>query len=281
MKIEQKVLKKRIDNLLDETIHTTFLDSGYKKLNERIGEFSTSDFIVFGGRPSMGKTSFLINLALNFSLKDKVLFLNLDSTDENISNRFLASITGLPYSNLKSKKLNEGQLTMLERAKGELGKYKLEVESHKIESAEILVKIIREYIQFKEIKVILIDSLPTIIDSFYYSDYNSYSAKLNYELKKITRDLGVCVICSCEVSREVEIRGGDRRPMLSDLLSCQNLEELADKIIFIYRPEYYHLTEDIDGNSTIDKVELMIVKSDIGSNETIIFKQHKNFTQFF
>lgn len=277
--MEQSLLKKRIDNLLDETIKTTFLDSGSKKLNDGIGEFSTSDFIVFGGRPSMGKTSFLINLALNFSLKENVLFLNFNLSEETILNRFLATITGIPHSNLKTKKLNEKQLSILKRSKGEISKYKLEVESYETESAEILVKIVREFIQSKNINVLFIDSLPTTIDTFYYSD--TYSAKLNFELKKITKELNVCIICSCELSRDVEIRGGDKRPMMSDLLSCQNLEELADKIIFIYRPEYYGLVEDIDGNSTIDKVELMIVKSDIVKKEKIVFTHYQNFTQFF
>jgi replicative DNA helicase len=281
MNIQQNSLENRIDNILNEKIQTTFLNSGFPKLDELIGEFSSSDFIVFGGRPMMGKTAFMISLALNFSLKNRVLFLNLDTPEENISNRFLASITGIPYSNLKTKKLNKGQLFTLEKTKNELLKYNLQVESQSIENAEFLEKIIKNHIEKYETKVIFIDTLPTIVDSVFYAEYNSYSAKLNHELKKIAKELDVCIICSCELSRDVELRGGDRRPMIADLLSCQNLEEVADKIIFIYRPEHYGLTEDMEGESTIDHVELIVAKSDIGCDETLILKQCKNFTKFY
>ncbi len=281
MKKEKNSLENRIDILLNEKIQTTFLNSGFPKLDELIGEFSSSDFIVFGGRPMMGKTAFMISLALNFSIKNRVLFLNLDTSEENISNRFLANITGIPYSNLKRKNLNEGQLFTLEKSKIELSKYNLQVESHTTENAELLVETIRNHIKINNTKVIFIDTLPTILDSVFYAHYNSYSAKLNHELKKIAKELDVCIICSCELSRDIELRGGDKRPMIADLLSCQNLEEVADKIIFIYRPENYGITENIDGKSTIDNMELMISKSDIGSGETLIFKQHRNFTKFY
>jgi replicative DNA helicase len=281
MKKEKNSLENRIDILLNEKIQTTFLNSGFPKLDELIGEFSSSDFIVIGGRPMMGKTAFMISLALNFSIKNRVLFLNLDTPEENISNRFLANITGIPYSNLKTKNLNEGQLFTLEKSKNELLNYNLQVESKLFDNADFLLESIRNHIEINDTKVIFIDTLPTIVDSVFYAEYNSYSAKLNHELKKIAKELDVCIICSCELSRDIELRGGDKRPMIADLLSCQNLEEVTDKIIFIYRPEHYGLTEDMHGESTIDNVELIVAKSDIGCDETLIFKQYKNFTKFY
>ena len=84
------------------------------------------------------------------------------------------------------------------------------------------------------------------------------------KLKKVAKDNDCCVVLTSTLSRSVETRGGDKRPMLSDLRESGSIEQLADKVFFIYRPEYYNITEDEKGRSLMGKTDIIVAKNNRG-----------------
>ena len=112
---------------------------------------------------------------------------------------------------------------------------------------------------------------------------NSRELEIGYisrELKNIAKDNNVCVIASSQLSRAVESRGGNKRPMLSDLRESGAIEQDADKVIFIHRPEYYGFLEDEEGNNLSGVAELLIAKNRNGRVGDVRLMVDKDFTRF-
>lgn len=96
----------------------------------------------------------------------------------------------------------------------------------------------------------------------------------------MAKELDVCVIASSQLSRAVETRGGDKRPMLSDLRESGAIEQDADKVVFLYRPEYYGFLDDQEGNSLKGVAELIVVKNRIGRLDSTTLIVNRDFTRF-
>jgi replicative DNA helicase len=99
-------------------------------------------------------------------------------------------------------------------------------------------------------------------------------------IKEIAKELNVCIFLASQLSRSVETRGGEKRPILSDLRESGAIEEFADKVFFIYRPEYYGLLINEEGESTINQVELIIAKNNLFMTHIVALERDANFTCF-
>ena len=99
-------------------------------------------------------------------------------------------------------------------------------------------------------------------------------------MKSLAKELNVCFILASQLSRSVELRGGDKRPILSDLRESGSIEEFADKVLFVYRPEYYGLTVNEYGVSNINKMELIVAKNNVFEPTIIHFERDPKFTNF-
>jgi replicative DNA helicase len=123
----------------------------------------------------------------------------------------------------------------------------------------------------KGIRVIAIDYLQMLSSNRYRHNRELEVSYISRTLKKIAKDLNICMIVTSQLSRSVETRGGDKRPLLSDLRESGAIEQDADKVIFVYRPDYYGITTDEDGNTTKGQLELLMVKNRTGAIDRFYF----------
>ena len=258
-----------------------FLKSGFDGLDKITGGLFFGELIVIGGRPGMGKSALLVNLASYLSLTVPVLYFTFDLTEEMLTNRFMASLTGVSNEHIVRNNLKPKEQELLERRIGVVKDRQLFITHSGNGSVSAFKAQCQKQIDEKGVKVIIVDYLQMM--SSRHHGRNSRELEISYitrELKNIAKDNKVLVIAASQLSRNVEQRGGDKRPQLSDLRESGAIEQGADKVIFIYRPEYYGLTEDMNGFSTAGVADLILSKNRNGptGDTRLIYRQE--FTRF-
>ena len=138
----------------------------------------------------------------------------------------------------------------------------------------------RKHVKEKGVKVIFVDYLQLLNSTRYRNNRELEIGYISRELKNIARELTICVVATSQLSRSVEQRGGERKPILSDLRESGSIEQDADKVIFLYRPTYYGIVLDEDGNSTQYLMELILAKNRNGPLTTIRLRHDPQFTSF-
>ena len=247
------------------------IKTGWRNVDASIEGFRPGEFIVFGGRPGMGKTVVLIDLIKRISLRDPVLLIALDLTAVQISNRIISSILDyeLPIKGPEDlRSINKEKLDFLAEY---LEAMQLSICETTFDSMFALKSYCDKMVKEKGIRVIAIDYLQMLSSNRYRHNRELEVSYISRTLKKIAKDLNICMIVTSQLSRSVETRGGDKRPQLSDLRESGAIEQDADKVIFVYRPDYYGITTDEDGNSTQGLLELQMVKNRSGKIDRFCF----------
>lgn len=278
---------KSVTNLVSESINhlyetspTNIIKTGFYDFDSSYGGFDLGEFIVIGGRPAMGKTQFLVNLALNISIEKPVLYFTFDQSDYFLTNRFISSLSHIPMTHLLHCNINTEQKEKLAQIKEEISKHKIFINDSFNDSISAFKVHCQKMINEEGVKVIFVDSLQMIKSNKYHNNREDEINHISRELKNIAKDLNVCVIVTSQLSKVVEERGGDKRPILSDLRECGAIEQDADKVILMYRPEYYGFEYDTEGNSTIELVEFIFVKNRNGKLGTFKLLRDTEFTNF-
>ena len=258
------------DNLivLDKPIFQNGLDVFHKK-----------ELLIIAGRPAMGKTQFLVHLANNIANNHSVLYHTLDVSISNLTTRFLANETGVSknsfFNNLQDHSVNKSLVELKEIFKNK--------KLHLVDSSVVSLKQLKEYysdlVQNLGIEVIIIDYLQLLSDKNYRIREQEVASVMR-NLKFIAKELNVCILVASQLSRSVETRGGDKRPILSDLRESGAIEEFSDKVLFLYRPEYYQLFMDENGESTVNQVEIIVAKNNNAETQVINLERDKEFTRF-
>jgi replicative DNA helicase len=247
------------------------IKTGWRNVDASIEGFRPGEFIVFGGRPGMGKTVVLIDLIKRISLRDPVLLIALDLTAVQISNRIISSVLDyeLPIKGPEDlRSINKEKLDFLAEY---LEAMQLSICETTFDSMFALKSYCEKMVKEKGIRVIAIDYLQMLSSNRYRHNRELEVSYISRTLKKIAKDLNICMIVTSQLSRSVETRGGDKRPQLSDLRESGAIEQDADKVIFVYRPDYYGITTDEDGNSTQGLLELQMVKNRSGKIDRFCF----------
>ena len=281
---------KRIADLVDENIHQlkegapqfATVKSGFEELDKLIGGFSLGEFVVVGGRPAMGKTQFLINLSLHISELFPTLYVTLDLSQCLLTNRFISSVSGIPAQNILQHDLDEEQKNILAQIGNEFSKRQLFIYDSGNSSVEALKSFCQKQIQENGIQVIVVDYLQ-LLSSCHHRKYRELEVShISRELKNLAKDNNVCVIASSQLSRALESRAGyeGKRPLLVDLRESGAIEQDADKVLFIHRPEYYGITEDRDGKSMKYLAEIIVAKNRNGRLCSFYLKTTKGLTNF-
>jgi replicative DNA helicase len=250
------------------------------ELDNVIGGFSPSEFVVIGGRPGMGKTQFLVNLALNLSKKNGVLYFSFDLNKEMITNRFISCMTKIPITFLMKQNLNTSMKDEFDKASKNIGNYQLYLNDSCHNSIEAFKTLCKKHVEENNVKFIIVDYLQLMSSRRFSRNREMEISQISRELKMIANDYNICVIASSQLSRSVETRGGDKRPILSDLRESGAIEQDADKVFFIYRPEYYNILESELGESNSGKVEIIVAKNRNGVLDSAKLSVDKNFTHF-
>jgi replicative DNA helicase len=256
-----------------ETIKT-----GIEDFDERIPLFR-GEYIVIGGRPAMGKTHLLMNLALNISTQVPVLYCSFDLSEGLLMKRMVAALSGISLNQLVMGSLNRLELKLIESVNAEFQGRKLWISDQRTNSLQILRERCKKHVEEDGVQVIFIDYIQLISSDRYRHNREMEMSYVSRELKAIAREFNVLIIASSQLSRMVETRGGDKRPILSDLRESGSIEQDADKVFFLYRPEYYGFMQDEDGNTTDGITELILAKNRSGSLERIQYARDSNYTR--
>lgn len=277
-KIIGSLLKDQLNNISESRknykngINQKAIITGFKELDKLTGGWKKSEFIIIGARPGMGKDSLALSLARNAldNSINKVAYFSLEMNTNQITNRLISMETEISMKKIKSGLLLNSEWKYLVNNLNRLMLLPLYIDnSISIDIFELIekIKILKEE---KNINLFFIDSLQSI--SFGKNQNVTQVSKL---LKELTRELDITIIATSQLNRQVENRGGEKRPIMSDLKGSDNLEEDADIIILLYRPEYYRITQDEDGLDCRGMAELNIAKNRDGNTDTIKV-QYKN-----
>jgi len=243
-----------------------YIYSGIESLDNVIGGFRSGEYIIVGGRPGMGKTQLLINLSLNMSMDVPLLYFSFDLSSFLLTNRFISSMSSIPADRLLQHRLTDSQKQLLDLVEEEFSNHRIYINDSYKNSIPAFKDHCKKMIEEKGVKVIIIDSLQTMGSAKYRRHERELEISyISGVLKSIAKDYNVCVIASSQLNRWTERRDDyEKIPRLSDLRDSGAIEQDADKVIFIYRPEYYKITEDERGNDVIGVTLLYIEKNNSG-----------------
>ncbi|MFI3289113.1 MAG: replicative DNA helicase [Rikenellaceae bacterium] len=237
--------------------------SGFVAVDRKTLGWQLSDLIIVAARPSMGKTAFVLTMARNMAVdyEQGVAFFSLEMSAVQLMMRLIMAETGLASNDIKTGKLSSEQWKHLESSTKPLAAAPLYIDDTPALSIfEFRSKARRLKIQH-DIKIIIIDYLQLMTGSTdTRGNREQEVAFISRTLKAVAKDLNVPIIALSQLSRATEARGGSKRPMLSDLRESGAIEQDADIVAFIHRPEYYGMHQTEDGLPTAGMAEIILAK---------------------
>ncbi|MGL4510830.1 replicative DNA helicase, partial [Cetobacterium sp.] len=233
---------ERLEQLLQNKGVTTGISSGFKHFDEMTSGFHPSDLVILAARPSMGKTAFALNLALNAAMKAEkgVLVFSLEMSSSQLLQRLLAIEAGIGLQKIRNGFLGEDDWGKLGIASGKLANAEINIADVPNVNVLEIRSIARRLKAAGKLDMILIDYLQLIKGTSGKSDNRQQEiSDISRSLKGIARELDIPIIALSQLSRAPEQRA-DRRPMLSDLRESGAIEQDADMVVFLYRDDYYN-----------------------------------------
>ena len=257
--------------------------SGFSKLDRLTSGWQRSDLVVIAGRPSMGKTAFVLSMAKNIAVDHNrpLAFFSLEMSSIQLVNRMIVSETELAADKIRNGNLQKFEWEQLEYKIKNLVDAPIFIDdTPAISVFEFRAKCRRLKIQHN-IEIAVIDYLQLMSGSGDYSGSREQEVStISRSLKAIAKELNIPIIALSQLNRSVEMRSGDKRPQLSDLRESGAIEQDADLVIFIHRPERYGLTEDEYGQSTKGLAEIIVSKHRNGPTGDIRLKFRTELAQF-
>ena len=254
------------------------IPSGYDKLDKLTSGWQPSDLVIIAARPGMGKTALTLSMARNIAVNTNipVAFFSLEMSSVQLITRLISSETGLTSEKLRTGKLEKHEWEQLNVKAKALESAPLFIDDTPSLSIFDLRAKARRLASQHKIKLIIIDylQLMTAGSSQKGGNREQEISTISRNLKALAKELDIPVIALSQLSRAVETRGGSKRPLLSDLRESGAIEQDADIVSFIYRPEYYKIDEwdDEDQSPTDGQAELIIAKHRNGGLENIRLK---------
>lgn len=258
----------------------TGLPTGFEGLDDMIQGLGKGELIILGGRPSMGKTSFLLSVAKNLACDNKktVLYFSYDLSGAFLCRRLMSMISRMPGNSIAQGKLDHEAWDRLEVSLKKFDKSSLFVDNGLNSTIGYLTKASREFAIKHKVDLIIVDYLQLVNAGRRFRHREQEVSFVTRELKALARELNVPVFVSSQLNRSVEMRSGDKRPQLSDLRESGAIEQEADKVLFIHRPEYYGFTEDENGNPLKGIMEVIVAKNRMGALGDALLKFEAEYT---
>jgi replicative DNA helicase len=269
--------KKRIEEIAGKE-GMSGIPSGFDKVDKLTSGWQPSDLIIVAARPGMGKTALTLSMARNMAVNSNipVAFFSLEMSSVQLITRLISSETGLSSEKLRTGKLEKHEWEQLNVKVKSLEKAPLFIDDTPSLSIFDLRAKARRLASQHGIKMIMIDylQLMTAGGSQKGGNREQEISTISRNLKALAKELGVPVIALSQLSRAVETRGGSKRPILSDLRESGAIEQDADIVSFIYRPEYYKIEEwdDEERTPTQGQAEFIVAKHRNGGLENIRLK---------
>lgn len=256
--------------------------TGFAALDRVTAGWQKSDMIIIAARPGMGKTAFVISMARNMAVDFNipVAIFSLEMASVQLVNRLISSETGIPGEKIRKGNLEDHEFTQLHTRIKKLAKAPIFIDDTPSLSVFELRAKSRRLKSKHNIQCIIIDYLQLMTAGSDKGNREQEISTISRSIKTIAKELNIPILALSQLSRAVETRGGDKRPMLSDLRESGAIEQDADIVSFIYRPEYYDITQDEDGNSMVGIGQVIIAKHRNGALDTVSLKFVKDFAKF-
>ncbi|MEM6630941.1 MAG: replicative DNA helicase [Bacteroidota bacterium] len=254
---------ERLEEMRGKDSSVTGIPSGFMALDKMTAGWQKTDLVIIAARPAMGKTALTLTLARHAAMRfdEPVAFFSLEMAAVQLTQRMICSEAELDAQKVRTGRLEEHEWKQLLHRIGNLNKAPIFIDDTPALSVFDLRAKCRRLKAEKGIGLVVIDYLQLMSGSnTKNSNREQEIAGISRALKELAKELDVCVIALSQLSRAVESRGGDRRPVLSDLRESGSIEQDADMVMFLYRPEYYGFETDDEGNSTLGMAELIIAK---------------------
>ncbi|CCZ06226.1 MULTISPECIES: replicative DNA helicase [Culturomica] len=260
------------------------IPSGFTALDEVTSGWQNSDLVIIAARPAMGKTAFVLSMARNMAVtyKQPIAVFSLEMSSVQLVNRLIASETELGSEKIKNGRLSEDEWKHLHSKIKTLITAPILVDDTPALSIFELRAKCRRLKQKYDIKVIIIDYLQLMTaGADMRGNREQEVSMISRQLKIIAKELNIPVLALSQLNRGVELRTGDaKKPMLSDLRESGAIEQDADMVLFIHRPEKYGIMTDAQGNSLKGIADIIIAKHRNGAVGEIQLRFRSELTQF-
>lgn len=273
--------RKQLETLAEKEDGLTGVPSGYTKLDLLTSGWQKQDLIIVAARPSMGKTALTLCYARNAALDYQipVAMFSLEMSGVQLTQRLISMEARIPASDLRNGRIKNEEWRTLNEAMDRVSDAPIFIDdTPAINIFELRAKCRRLKMQH-DIGLVIIDYLQLMsggVDSKSRGNREQEISSISRALKALAKELDVPVIALSQLSREVEKRGGNKRPVLSDLRESGAIEQDADIVTFIYRPEYYELPGKEDNDRLNEnEAEIIIAKHRNGALGTV----HLNFVK--
>lgn len=267
---ELKELDTRMHNSQD---HMNGVPAGFIELDKATGGWQKSDLIIVAARPAMGKTAFTLALARNAAVdyKKPVALFSLEMSSAQLVQRLISMETHIRADKIRRGTLEEYELEILTSKIDGLKNAKMFIDDTPAINVFELRSKCRRLKQQHDIQMVIIDYLQLMSGTVDGKGGNREQeiSQISRSLKGLAKELEIPVIALSQLSRAVETRGGDKKPILSDLRESGAIEQDADIVIFLYRGEYYGIENDESGQPTKNVAEVIIAKHRNGPVKTV------------
>lgn len=263
------------------------LQTGFHDLDKITSGWQNSDLIIIAARPAMGKTALVLSMAKNMAVdfNTPVAFFSLEMSNLQLVNRLISNVCDLNSTKIKSGQLSRPEWENLMTRVKELYSAPLYVDDTPSLSIFELRTKARRLVREHGVKAIMIDYLQLMnATGMKFGSREQEVSTISRSLKQLAKELNIPIIALSQLNRSVETRGDDKngkRPQLSDLRESGAIEQDADIVCFIHRPEYYtKSSEDAEGNDIRGVAEFIIAKHRSGSTADVKLRFQKDFARF-
>lgn len=285
--IELKDIKVQILEFLEDieirmnTKGLLGIASGFHDIDNFTGGWQPTDLIVVGGASSMGKTSFALALAYNASkyTDTSTVIFSYEMSALQLLRRLISMESGISNKYIANGTLSEEELSKIHNTVTEIESLPLSIDEGNITSLKYLIYRIKEYVKNKDVKLVMIDYLQLVTYKDKSTNREQEVGKVTRTLKNLAKELNITIIALSQLNRGVGLRNNSK-PTLSDLRESGEIEQAADVVMLIYRPEYYGIEFDDNGSPTKGNANIIFAKGrNIGIGE-ITLKFISDITKF-
>ncbi len=263
----------------------TGVASGFTALDRITSGWQNTELTIIAARPAMGKTAFVVSAMRNAAVEwgVPVALFSLEMSATQLMLRLISAEAEIDSNKLRKGKLENHEWVQLHQKIKNLSSAPIYIDdTPALSILEMRAKCRRLKAQF-DIGLVIIDYLQLMTAESGGGGKGNREqeiAAISRAMKNLAKEINVPVIALSQLSRAVETRGGDKRPQLSDLRESGSIEQDADMVMFLYRPEYYKITQDEQGNSTEGVGEVIIAKNRSGDVDTVKLKFIGKYTKF-
>lgn len=286
----------QIDPVIDQAIQIlqkasanagglTGIPTGFTKLDDMTAGWQKSDLVIIAGRPAMGKTSFALSIAKNIAVdfNTPIAFFSLEMNNVQLVNRLISNTCEITGNKILNGQLTPDEWERLDKNLRRLTGAPIYVDDTPGLSVFELRTKARRLVREKGVQIIMIDYLQLMnAAGMRFNSRQEEVSTISRSLKGLAKELDIPILALSQLNRTVENREGleGKRPQLSDLRESGAIEQDADMVLFVHRPEYYHILEDDKGRDLRGMAQIIIAKHRKGATGDVLLTFKGEYTRF-